>query len=85
MENLKIFKDEEDLMLIRHNLRLTAHSLTQAAQWVEPGDVTAEVWPLPAAEQGKLGGLRETAAAFSSTEMAGRPQNRLLPSSSSPL
>lgn len=60
MENLKIFKGKEDLGFAWHHEQLSTGSLTQAAQWVEPGDVTAEVWPLPAAEQGKLGGLRET-------------------------
>lgn len=60
MENLKIFEGKEDLMVARHHEQLPTRSLTQAARWVEPGDVTAEVWPLPAAEQGKLGGLRET-------------------------
>lgn len=61
MENLKIFKGfEEDLMLARHYEQFPIRSLTQAAQWVESGDVTAELWPLPDAEQGKLGGLRET-------------------------
>lgn len=73
---MKIFKDEEDLMLARHNERLTAHSLTQAAQWVEPGDVTAEVWPLPAAEQGQLGALGETPASSSSEKARGPQRDR---------